>query len=100
MNALTDIDKIDDIAEMVTTMASLKISIKELTTLDEMNAKVKETLQSLQKNSSWTAKEVRTVQYLFKIWTTSKPNLQTTVSVQWQKYLDVTFDKWLRQIIS
>ena len=97
MNALTDIDKIDDIddiLEMVTTMASLKISTKGLTKLDEMKAKVKETLQSSQKKSSWTAKEVRTVQYLFKIWTTSKLNLQTTFSVQWQKYLDVTFDKW------
>ena len=94
MNALTDIDKIDDITEMVTTMASLKISTKGLTMLDEMKAKVKETLQSSQKKSSWTAKEVRTVQYLFKIWTTSKLNLQTTFSVQWQKYLDVTFDKW------
>ena len=94
MNALTDIDKIDVITEMVTTMASLKILTKGLTTLDEMKAKVKETLQSSQKKSSWTAKEVRTVQYLFKIWTTSKLNLQTTFSVQRQKYLDVTFDKW------
>ena len=94
MNALTDIDKIDVITEMVTTMASLKILTKGLTTLDEMKAKVKETLQSSQKKSSWTAKEVRTVQYLFKIWTTSKLNLQTTFSVQWEKYLDVTFDKW------
>ena len=94
MNALTDIDKIDDITEMFTTMASLKISTKGLTTLDELKAKVKEKLQSSQKKSSWTAKEVRTVQYLFKIWTTSKLNLQTTFSGQWQKYLDVTFDKW------
>ena len=94
MNALIDIDKIDDITEMVTTMASPRILTKGLTTLDEMKAKVKETLQSSQKKSSWTAKEVRTVQYLFKIWTTSKLNLQTTFSVQWEKYLDVTFDKW------
>ena len=94
MNALTDIDKIDVITGMVTTMASLKISSKGLTTLDEMKAKIKETLQSSQKESHWTAKEVRTVQYLFKIWTTSKHNLQTTFSVQWEKYLDVTFDKW------
>ena len=94
MNALTGIDKIDDIVEMVTTMEILKISTKGLATLDEMKAKVKETPQSSQKKSSWTAKEVRTVQYLFKIWTTSKLNLQTTFSVQWQKYLDVTFDKW------
>ena len=94
MNASKDIDKIDDIKEMVTTMESLKISTKGLKTLDEMKAKVKETLQSSQKKSSWTAKEVRTVQYLFKIWTTSKLNLQTTFSEQWQKYLDVTFDKW------
>ena len=94
MNALTGIDKIDNIVEMVTTMEILKISTKGLATLDEMKAKVKETLQSSQKKSSWTAKEVRTVQYLFKIWTTSKLNLPTTFSVQWQKYLDVTFDKW------
>ena len=94
MNALTGIDKIDDIVEMVTTMEILEISTKGLATLDEMKAKVKETLQSSQKKSSWTAKEVRTVQYLFKIWTTSKLNLQTTFSVQRQKYLDVTFDKW------
>ena len=96
MNALTGIDKIDNIdniEEMVTTMALLKISTKGPATLDEMKAKVKETLQSSQKKSSWTAKEVRTVQHLFKIWTTSKLNLQTTFSVQWQKYLDVTFDK-------
>ena len=94
MNALTDIDKFDVITGMLTTMASLNISTKGLTTLEEMKAKVKETLQSSQKKSSWTAKEVRTVQHLFKIWTTSKLNLQTTFSVQWQKYLDVTFDKW------
>ena len=94
MNALTCIDKIDNIVEMETTMALLKISTKGLATLDEMKAKVKETLQSSQKKSSWTAKEVRTIQYLFKIWTTSKLNLQTTFSVQWQTYLDVTFDKW------
>ena len=93
MNALTDIDKIDDIIEMANKIASLRISTKGLT-LDEIKAKVKEILQSSQEKSRWTAKEVRTVQYLFKIWTTSKLNLQTTFSVQWQKYLDVTFDKW------
>ena len=66
MSALPDIDKIDDISEMVTTMASLKISTKGLKSLDEMKAKVKETLQSSERKSSWTAKEVRTLQYLFK----------------------------------
>ena len=65
MSALPDIDKIDDISEMVTTMASLKISTKGLESLDEMKAKVKETLQSLEKKSSWTANEVSTLQYLF-----------------------------------
>ena len=74
MSALPNIDKIDDITEMVTTMASLKIPTKGLKTLDEMKAKVKETLQSSERKSSWTAKEVRTLQYLFKIWTTSKLN--------------------------
>ena len=65
MSALPDIDKIDDISEMVTTMASLKISTKGLNSLDEMKAKVKETLQSLEEKSSWTANEVSTLQYLF-----------------------------------
>ena len=74
MSALPDIDKIDDIREMLTTMDSLKIPTKGLKTLDEMKAKVKETLQSSERKSSWTAKEVRTLQYLFKIWTTSKLN--------------------------
>ena len=75
MSALLDIDKIDDILEMAKTMATLKISSKGLKTLDQMKAKVKETLQSSEKKSSWTAKEVRTLLYLFKIWTTSKLNL-------------------------
>ena len=75
MSALLDIDKIDDIMEMAKTMATLKIPSKGLKTLEQMKAKVKETLQSLEKNSSWTAKEVRTQLYLFKIWTTSKLNL-------------------------
>ena len=75
MSALLDIDKIDDIMEMANTMATLKIPSKGLKTLDQMKAKVKETLQSSEKKSSWTAKEVRTLQYLFKIWTTSKLNL-------------------------
>ena len=70
MSALLDIDKIDDIMEMANTMATLKIPSKGLKTLDQMKAKVKETLQPLEKNSSWTAKEVRTQLYLFKIWTT------------------------------
>ena len=75
MSALLDIDKIDDILEMANTMVALKIPFEELNTLDQMKAKAKETLQSLEKNSSWTAKEVRTLLYLFKIWTTSKLNL-------------------------
>ena len=75
MSALLDIDKIDDIMEMAKTMATLKIPSKGLKTLEQMKAKLKETLQSLEKNSSWTAKEVRTQLYLFKIWTTSKLNL-------------------------
>ena len=75
MSALPDIDKIDDILEMASTMATLKISSKGLKTLDQMKAKVKETLQSSEKKSSWTAKEVRTLLYLLKIWTNSKLNL-------------------------
>ena len=93
MSALPDIDKIDDILEMASTMATLKIPSKGLKTLDEMKAKVKETLQSSEKKSSWTAKEVRTLQYLLKIRATSKVNF-TTFSVQWRKYLDVTLNKW------
>ena len=75
MSALLDVDKIDDILEMANTMAALKIPSKGLKTLEQMKAKVKETLQSSEKKSSWTAKEVRTLLYLFKIWTTSKLNL-------------------------
>ena len=75
MSALLEIDKIDDIVEMVNILATLKVPFKGLKTLDQMKAKVKETLQSLEKKSSWTAKEVRTLLYLFKIWTTSKLNL-------------------------
>ena len=75
MSALLDIDKIDDIMEMAKTMTTLKIPSKGLKTLEQMKAKVKETLQSSEKKSSWTAKEVRTLLYLFKIWTTSKLNL-------------------------
>ena len=75
MSALLDVDKIDDIMEMANTMATLKIPIKGLYSLEQMRAKLKETLQSLEKNSSWTAKEVRAQLYLFKIWTTSKLNL-------------------------
>ena len=94
MSALLDIDQIDDFLEMFNIITILKIPYKGLKTLEQMKAKVKETLQSLEKNSSWTAKEVRTQLYLFKIWTTSKLNLQTTFSVQWRNYLDVTFNKW------
>ena len=66
MSALPDIDKIDDILEIVNIMATLSISSRGLKTLDQMKAKVKETLQSSEKKSSWTAKEVRTLQYLYK----------------------------------
>ena len=74
MSTLIDVDKIDNIVEMANTMATLKIPSEGLKTLDEMKAKVKETLRSSEKKSSWTAKEVRTLQYLFKIWTTGKLN--------------------------
>ena len=74
MSTLIDVDKIDNIVEMASTMATLKIPSEGLKTLDEMKAKVKETLRSSEKKSSWTAKEVRTLQYLFKIWTTGKLN--------------------------
>ena len=72
MSALSDIDEIDDIVEMATTMASLKIPSKGLKTLDEMRQRVKETLRLSEKRSSWTAKEVRILQFLFKILATSK----------------------------
>ena len=75
MSTLRDIDKIENIVEMANTMVSLKIPSEGLKTLDEMKAKVKETLQSSEKKSSWTAKEVRTLLYLLKIWTNSKLNL-------------------------
>ena len=66
MSALLDIDKIDDIVEMVNIMATLKVPFKGLRTLDQMKAKVKETLHLSEKKLSWTAKEVRTLQYLYK----------------------------------
>ena len=61
MSTLIDVDKIDNIVEMANTMATLKIPSEGLKTLDEMKAKVKETLRSSEKKSSWTAKEVRTL---------------------------------------
>ena len=66
MSALLDIDKIDDIVDMVNIMATLKVPFKGLRTLDQMKAKVKETLHLSEKKLSWTAKEVRTLQYLYK----------------------------------
>ena len=59
MSASRDIDKIDDIVDMVSTMASLGVSSKGLRTLDEMKEKVKETLSISEKKYSWAAKEVR-----------------------------------------
>ena len=64
MSVLPDIDKIDkieNIVEMVNTLVSLKIPPEGLKTLDEMKAKVKETLHASEKKSRWTAKEVRTL---------------------------------------
>ena len=74
MSTTPDIDKIDNIVDMADIMRTLKIPSKGLKTLDEMKSKVKETLQSLAKNSS-SAKEVRIRQYIFKVWTTSRLNL-------------------------
>ena len=74
MSTTPDIDKIDNIVDMADIMRTLKIPSKGLKTLDEMKSKVKETLQSLAKNSSWT-EEVRILQYIFKVWTTSRLNL-------------------------
>ena len=59
MSEAADIDKIDDIMDMVRTMTVMGVSSKGLRTLDEMKEKVKETLKMSQKKSSWTAKEVR-----------------------------------------
>ena len=75
MSTTPDIDKIDNIVDIIEIMVRLRIPSKGLKTLDEMKSKVKETLQSLAKNSSWTAKEVRTLQYIFRVWTTSRLNL-------------------------
>ena len=69
MSALRDMDKMD-IMEIINIL-----KCEGLTTLDEMKAKVKETLQLSEEKSSWTAKEVRILQYIFKIWTTSKLDL-------------------------
>ena len=74
MSTTPDIDKIDNIVDMADIMRTLKIPSKGLKTLDEMKSKVKETLQSLAKNSIWT-EEVRILQYIFKVWTTSRLNL-------------------------
>ena len=59
MTEAKDIDKINNIMDMVQTMASLGISSEGLQTLDEMKHRVKETLKTSEKKSSWTAKEVR-----------------------------------------
>lgn len=59
MSASRDIDKIDDVVDMVSTMASLGVSSKGLRTLDEMKEKVKETLSMSEKKHSWAAKKVR-----------------------------------------
>ena len=75
MSTTPDIDKIDNIVDMADIMRTLKIPSKGLKTLDEMKSKVKETLQSLAKNSSRTAKEVRILQYIFRVWTTTRLNL-------------------------
>ena len=72
MSTTPDIDKIVDMGNM---MVKLKVPSKGLKTSDEMKSKVKETHQSVAKNSSWTAKEVRILQYIFKVWTTSRLNL-------------------------
>ncbi|XP_022799925.1 uncharacterized protein LOC111337820 [Stylophora pistillata] len=61
MSALSDIDEIDDIVEMVAILKALKIPNKELRTLDEMRQRVKETLRLSEKRSSWTAKEAFSV---------------------------------------
>ena len=74
MSALRDMDKMD-IMDIINILKLLKIPCEGLTTLDEMKAKVKETLQLSEEKSSWTAKEVRILQYIFKIWTTSKLDL-------------------------
>ena len=64
MNATPDIDKIDDLADMLSIMESLKIPSKGLKTLDEMKEKVKKKLQSSEEKSTWTAKEVRILEFV------------------------------------
>ena len=64
MSASTDIDeidKIDDMMDMVRTMTSLGIPTKGLQTLNDMKHKVKETLKKSKNKSGWSAKEVRMI---------------------------------------
>lgn len=58
MSIEKEIDDIDDVVDMLQTMASLGVSIKGLRTLDEMKQRLKETLKQSERKSSWTAKEV------------------------------------------
>lgn len=62
MNTSTDIDEIDkinDMRDMVRTMTSLGIPTKGLQTLNDMKDRVKETLKKSKNKSGWSAKEVR-----------------------------------------
>ena len=56
------IEEIDNIMEMCQTMTALGISCEGLKTLDQMKAKVRETLNPSDDEPSWTAGQVRILQ--------------------------------------
>ena len=58
MTEAIDIDGIDNIVDMVLTMASLGVSSNGLRTLDEMKDRVKYTLATSENKPICTAKEV------------------------------------------
>ena len=58
-----NINEINDIAEMYQAMAALDISCKGLKTLDQMKARVRDELQQTAKTPSWTAGQVRILNF-------------------------------------
>ncbi|KAL9964095.1 hypothetical protein ACROYT_G027677 [Oculina patagonica] len=61
MTEAKDIDAIDNIMDMVRIMEALGVSLEGLQTLNEMKDRVKETLTTSERKSSWTAKEAFSV---------------------------------------
>ena len=72
------IGEIDDVSEMFQAIAALGtcISCKELKTLDEMKAKVKEELNASVGKPSWTAGQVR-IYYLEHIANANKKSTES-----------------------